>query len=113
MSDEPRRTTIGESSVIRVSLALALAAYVGVLMWKVSAISTKVDMILQSQTRYDGDYAAIRTRIEALEKHDDMYMSSGSPALRSRVDVLERGLAVVVKDLEVHKAQTSNGKDKQ
>lgn len=103
-TEQVRKTVIGESSAIRVGLVLFLAGYVGTTSWFLSGLNSKVDMLIDLQKTGLNDGSALKLRVETLEKSNELFTQVGSPALRVRVDAIEKSVESLKKDFEFYKA---------
>ena len=95
MSDEYRRSSISENTFVRLGLALIIGTYIGMSAWWASGISKDVRQILESSKLSSVEYTVLRSRIESLERASDLFTQVGSPALRPRIEALEKDVVLL------------------
>lgn len=88
----------------------------------VERTTTKIDVAIEAQKTLSQDIVAFRTRIESLEQTSRAFTDFGSPALRARIDPIEKSVERIntlgslpmielknrvdqlAKDFDIHKA---------
>lgn len=88
--DKTRQGTIGENTVVRLSLAVTLAGAIIGFTWWASGVQSSLNVLIAGQDKQIESSNGIRSRVEKLERDSDLFMQVGSPALRLRIEPLER-----------------------
>lgn len=85
--------TISENTGIRIGL---LVGCLGMVVWVATwgaRVQTKLDALITFQTAAVAESSKMTARVEKLEQDNLLFMQVGSPALRARLEPLEKEVA--------------------
>lgn len=81
---------IGESTAVKLGVVIALACGIISFTWWASGVQSSLNVLISGQVRGSQTIITLDQRTTLLERSSDIMMSVGSPALRPRLDSLER-----------------------
>ena len=86
----PDETAISEKTPVQLAVVLLCISGVIGFTWWASGVQSSLNVLLSGQAREIENNNGVRQRIEKLERDSDLFMQVGSPALRAKLEPLER-----------------------
>lgn len=81
---------LGENTAIRLGFVLAILTGVIGFTWWASGVQSSLNVLLSGQSQEASRSNSVQERVAKLERESDLFMQVGSPALRARLEPLER-----------------------